>query len=205
MAAQENTNTAAAPPAKKSKIKILILALVLLLIVGGAGGGGYYFWSKSGEAKEETAEKGKKSKDSEKTDETDETEETGETGEKAESSPASSSKSLQAALPEDADVNKIIEIQPFIVNLADTEQSRYLRMTVSLGVGGEEESEKPDQLFLTRVRNAMLAVLSDKKSEEILSIEGKTKLRKELLEASQAAAEEPRVLAIYITDFIVQL
>lgn len=196
MAAQENTNTAAAPPAKKSKIKIIILAFVLLLIVGGGGGGGYYFWSKSGAAKEETDEKGKKSKDSKDSEETEE---------EADSNAAAPSESLKSALPEDGDVKRIIEIQPFIVNLADTEQSRYLRMTVSLGVGGEEESEKPDQLFLTRVRNAMLAVLSDKKSEEILSIEGKTKLRKELLEASQAAAEEPKVLAIYITDFIVQL
>ena len=51
----------------------------------------------------------------------------------------------------------------------------------------------------------MLAVLSDKKSEEILSVEGKTKLRKELLQAAQAASENPEVKAIYITDFIVQL
>ena len=51
----------------------------------------------------------------------------------------------------------------------------------------------------------MLAVLTTKKSEDVLSVEGKTKLRKELLEAAQAASEEPHVEAIYITDFIVQL
>ena len=91
------------------------------------------------------------------------------------------------------------------MNLADTEQARYLRMSVSLGIGEGEGSEKPEQLFMTRVRNAMLAVLSDKNSEEILSVEGKTKLRKDLLKAAQAAADEPEVQAIYITDFIVQL
>lgn len=78
-------------------------------------------------------------------------------------------------------------------------------MSVSLGVGEGGESEKPDQLFITRVRNAMLSVLSDKSSEEILSMEGKAKLRKQLLKAAQAAADEPEVQAIYITDFIVQL
>ena len=109
-------------------------------------------------------------------------------------------------LPDDADVTNVIELQPFIINLADTEQARYLRMTVSLGVGGAKDSkEKPDQLFMTRVRNAMLAVLSNKKSEDVLSVEGKAKLRKELLSAAQAAAEEPEVQAVYITDFIVQL
>ena len=166
---------------------------VLLVISGGAG---FYFWSKSGSAatNAENAAKNKKSVEDE--DEETETEETA----------SNSSKSLKSALPKDKDVKNIIELQPFIVNLADTEQARYLRMTVSLGVGGEGgKKDKPEQLFLTRVRNAMLAVLGDKNSEEILSIEGKTNLRKELLKAAQAAADEPEVLAIYITDFIVQL
>ena len=55
------------------------------------------------------------------------------------------------------------------------------------------------------IPNAMLAVIADKKSEDVLTVEGKAKLRKELLKAAQAASEEPHVRAIYITDFIVQL
>jgi flagellar basal body-associated protein FliL len=79
-------------------------------------------------------------------------------------------------------------------------------MTVSLGIDGAEVAgEKPDQLFTTRVRNALLAVLSEKKSDQILTVEGKNKLRKELLKAAQSASENPEVKAIYITDFIVQL
>src|SRR5437868_1894717 len=71
--------------------------------------------------------------------------------------------------PSDSDVKKIIELQPFIVNLADADSARYLRMTVSLGVASEDASEKPDQIFTTKVRNAMLAVLTNKRSEEVLS------------------------------------
>lgn len=51
----------------------------------------------------------------------------------------------------------------------------------------------------------MLAVLAQKKSDDVLSAEGKVKLRKELLKAAQAVSTEPEVEAIYITDFIVQL
>lgn len=191
----ENSNAqgAAAGAPKKGKSKLIIIILAVLLVALGGGGAGYYFLSGSAADKADGGKKSKASKDSEESEE-------GEGEEKS----SSSSESLKSALPEDEDVKEIIELQPFIVNLADTEQARYLRMSVSLGIG-ESEGEKPEQLFMTRVRNAMLAVLADKSSEEILTVEGKTKLRKELLKAARAAAEEPEVQAIYITDFIVQL
>lgn len=200
--AQENTPSETpdgAPKGKKGRSKLIIIILAVLLIVGG-GGAGYYFLSGSGTSAdgEDKAESTKKSKSADE-------EEPAADEEETDTKSSKSSKSLKSALPNDEDVKHIIELQPFIVNLADTEQARYLRMSVSLGVGEGGESEKPDQLFLTRVRNAMLAVLSDKGSEEILSIEGKTKLRKQLLKAARAAADEPEVQAIYITDFIVQL
>jgi len=191
---------------KKSFKKIIILAVILIVL----GGGGFYYWqSKSAAAADdedaeavEKDEKPSSEKKSKRKKPVDDSEEETEEAEK----PAKKSSSLKAALPNDEDVKKIIELPPFIVNLADSENARYLRMSVSLGVGGEEGgSEKPDQLFMTRVRNAMLAVLSEKKSDEILTVEGKGKLRRELLKAAQAASEEPHVEAIYITDFIVQL
>lgn len=191
-------------PPKKNFTKLIIIAVVLLIIAGG----GYFYWqsradaAEDEEATESTAEESEKSSEK-KSKSKKQTEE-----EPEEDEPVSKkSSSLKSALPKDEDVKKVIELPPFIVNLADTDNARYLRMTVSLGVGGEEggESEKPDQLFMTRVRNAMLAVLSEKKSDEILTPEGKAKLRKELLKAAKAASEEPHVEAIYITDFIVQL
>jgi flagellar FliL protein len=191
-----NTENPSAVEPKKGGKKLIIIILAVLLVCG--GGGAYFFMRSSGSSETETEAKSEKKSKPDSEDE--------ETGEESAAKSSKSNKSLKAALPKDEDVKSIIELQPFIVNLADTEQARYLRMSVSLGVGGEGgESEKPDQLFMTRVRNAMLAVLSDKNSDEILSTEGKAKLRKDLLKAAQAAADEPEVQAIYITDFIVQL
>jgi flagellar protein FliL len=106
---------------------------------------------------------------------------------------------------DDSEVKQVVELQPFIVNLSDTSDARYLRMTVSLGIGESETPEKPNPLFTTKVRNAMISVLTTKTSEQVLSAEGKAKLRKELLEAARSVSDEPQVIAIYITDFIVQL
>jgi flagellar FliL protein len=203
---EQEKPVAESPAKKKGGLKKIILIVAVVALLGGAGGG-FYFWRSSvaaaAAAGEDNQKKASNKKSQSKKDPEADTSdgETTETGK-----PAKQSNSLKNSIPNDEDVKKVIDLPPFIVNLADTEQARYLRMTVSIGIGGEGgENEKPNQLFLTRVRNAMLAVLSDKKSEEILTIEGKTKLRKELLGAAQAASEDPEVLSIYITDFIVQL
>lgn len=184
---------------KKGGLKKIILLVLIVVVLGASASGAYFFWrsrtTAAADVKKAGDKKSQAKKDAEDAEEQD---------------PAAKAKKqndpLQNALPQDEDVKKIVELPPFIVNLADTEQARYLRMTISLGVDGSDSaSEKPDQLFITRVRNAMLAVLSDKKSGDILTVDGKAKLRKELLQAAQAASEEPQVKAIYITDFIVQL
>lgn len=184
------------------KKKLILLVLVVLLLAG--GGGGAYFFLRGGSTEEgaETAS-AKEKKSKAKKEEPEEEEEEEPKGDKS----SASKSSLKSAIPKDENVKHIIELQPFIVNLADTDSARYLRLTVSVGVGGEEGGgeEKADPIFITRVRNAMLAVLSVKTSEEVLTVEGKAKLRKELLKAAKAASEEPHVEAIYITDFIVQL
>lgn len=198
---KETVVVSADAPAEKKKgsKKFILIAVVLVLLLGG-GGGGFYFWRIAGAKAAETPEKkaGEKKTSMKKTDEDSELEKSTKTSKK--------SGALDTAIPDDEDVKHIVELPPFIVNLADTEQARYLRMSVSLGVAGDgAESEKPDQLFMTRIRNAMLAVLSEKSSDQILTVEGKAKLRKELLQAAKAASSEPEVQAIYITDFIVQL
>jgi flagellar protein FliL len=209
MSATENqpSNAGDAPEGNKGGKKKYILIAVLIIALAGSGGG-FYYWrtvsaAKAAEAVPAETDKKDSKRSSAKKDAATETEEKG-AGEKKTSK--NGDDPLSTALPDDEDVKKIIELPPFIVNLADVDQARYLRMTVSLGVGGEEGgSEKPDQLFITRVRNAILAVLSNKKSDDVLTVDGKSKLRAELLKAAQAASEEPEVRAIYITDFIVQL
>ncbi|MGH9944223.1 MAG: flagellar basal body-associated FliL family protein [Pyrinomonadaceae bacterium] len=223
----ESTNKveggAAAPP--KGKKKLLIVALALLLLLGGGGGGAYFFLfhAKAAEAADGDEKKGRKksktkaSKDSEEEEADEEeagAEEGGEKakdesdehdGEKDETGKGKKSQPIELSLPEDSEVKSVVELQPFIINLADENEARYLRLTVSLGLGEGGEEEKPDPLFTTRVRNAMLAVLTTKTSEEILTSEGKNRLRHQLLLAAREASEEPHVEAIYITDFIVQL
>jgi len=212
MSEAENANAPEEGAEKpKSKMKLIILVLILLLVLGGAGGGGYYFFMRGsadegdGEERAETSKKKKKKKkkkdDEEDSDDSDDSED----DDADEEDDSDDSDDFGDSIPDDEDVKQVIEINPFVVNLADGGEAHYLRITVSLGVSEVAKEEKPNKLYLARVKNAMLSVLSSKTSAEVLSAEGKSELRKQLLKAAQAAAEEPEVHAIYITDFIVQL
>lgn len=198
-ATETDASTEAAP---KRKRKLILILPVLLLLIAGGTVAFFYLRPVAGKSDAAKSEKSAASKEKKKASKnSDEDAEDGE--ETAKSKSNSTPEVLKSVLPEDEEVKQVVELQPFVVNLADTEEARYLRLTVSVGVG--ESGEKPDALFITRVRNAMLGILSGKKSDEILTVEGKKTLRKELLNAAQAASEEPHVQAIYITDFIVQL
>lgn len=196
-----NANEGGAAQPKKSSKKLIIIILVVLLAGGGVGG---FLYMKKASASSGKAEKSSKKSKADKGDE----ESGGTEGETEKGTDktggTSAAKSINLAIPDDEDVKHVIELQPFIVNLADDNEARYFRLTLSIGIG-EGTHEKPDELFMTRIRNAILAVLTTKKSSEILTIEGKATLRKEILKAAQKASTEPEVLAIYITDFIVQM
>jgi flagellar protein FliL len=188
------TNNSAVAPQKGRRLLVIILALVVLAI--GAWSGGYFFTQRS-QAKT-AAERGKRTANADA--------EAEEGSAADETRPKDKAKSAALALPDDSMVKQVIELQPYIVNLADPGEARYLRLTISVGLGGEDATgEKPGPLFMVRVRNAMLAVLTTKTSQEVLTVEGKAKLRRDLLRAARAASTEPKVEAVYITEFIVQL
>lgn len=203
---KQETQDAAAPPAKGGKKMLIIIVLIALL----AGGGGYYFFfvrartATATDKTKEKADKKKKGASAEEESEAADSEKKSDDEKKSAPENANSKKLLEISVPDDGEVKQVVELQPFIVNLADDSEPRYLRMTVSLGLAEATEA-KPDPIFTTKVRNAMLAILTSKKSDEILTVEGKATLRKELLKAAQTAVSEPEVHAIYITDFIIQL
>jgi flagellar protein FliL len=208
----------AAAPKKSKKMLIIIIVVVVVLLAAG-GGGGYWYWSKkkAEEAAALEAEKGKKgakgkaaAHDDEHGDEhADEEEEEAADEEHAEEDAPKKTASRTAVfrMPDDSKVKEVIELQPFIINLADPGEIRYLRLTASVGIGGDEEGgeHKVDPLLTTRIRNAMLAVLTTRTSEEVLTVEGKAKLRTDLLRGARKAAKEAHIEAVYITEFIVQM
>lgn len=86
-----------------------------------------------------------------------------------------------------------VPLDPFTVNLADKEVDRFAQVGVTLEVA---DAHFADQLkaYMPAIRNNVLMVLSHKTSAELLTVEGKEKLAKEI------RRESVRPMGIEIED-----
>ena len=97
----------------------------------------------------------------------------------------------------------IYDVDPFIVNLADTPEVRYLKLTVKL----ELESQEASAELASRVpqlRDTILVLLTSKDAASIRTPQGKFQLRDEITQRVNSLLPKPGVRAAYFTDFVVQ-
>ena len=99
----------------------------------------------------------------------------------------------------------IVPFEPFVVNLADPGVSRFLRVSLTLVADEEHAAElEHDEVALMRVRSAILELLSQKQSGQLVTPDGKAELKKSIAEAAAHAAHDLKVLDVLFTEFIVQ-
>lgn len=100
----------------------------------------------------------------------------------------------------------IIPLEPFLVNLADKEAQRFLRVTLRLVVETEEEAKEisEHEVAKTRLRSAILELLTQQLAEPLTTPEGKSQLKKAIADRSGAALGGKKVLDVLFTDFVVQ-
>ncbi len=100
-----------------------------------------------------------------------------------------------------------LNLEPFLVNLADKESVRFVKVTFRLGINEKnmEEEIGKDNVFLAASRDSIISLLTSKTSEEILSPQGKDKLRQEVQTRVNSVIPKGKVLEVYIVDFVVQL
>ncbi|MBN1571471.1 MAG: flagellar basal body-associated FliL family protein [Acidobacteria bacterium] len=101
-------------------------------------------------------------------------------------------------------VKATFPLEPFLVNLADTDASRFVKTTFQLGLA-EEMEEKDDSVSIPAMRDSIITLLSSKTAEQILTTAGKDKLREEVRSRVNALSPKMKVVEVYIVDFVVQL
>lgn len=108
--------------------------------------------------------------------------------------------------PEAPPPTGIIPLEPFVVNLADPNGSRFLRVTLSLVVADEALAKEfeEEKVVHMRVRSAILELLAQKQSSELVTPEGKAQLKKAIAEGVAHAAHELQVADVLFSEFIVQ-
>lgn len=170
-------------PKKSKKKLIVIVILVLLLAALGAGGFFFYKWmgkraagggDNATEQKAETAHGEKKGEAAQ-----------GEKGAAVEGS------------------GELVSIPPLLVNLAEPQGRRYLKLALDIEVKDKSAAEMLNK-NMPKVKDALLLLLSSKTYEDLGSLENKILLKKEIVERLTLVLGEQKVLRVYITEIVIQ-
>lgn len=97
----------------------------------------------------------------------------------------------------------IFSMEPFIVNIYDGQELRYLKVKVEMEMANPAIKAELDGR-LAAMRDAILVVLTSKTLQDIQDIQGKNQLREEILTAVSKIVAQGKVTKIYFTDFVIQ-
>jgi flagellar protein FliL len=100
----------------------------------------------------------------------------------------------------------VVNLDPFVVNLADPGGARFLRITVALLVPGEEAAKElaEDPVARMRVRSSIIEMLSQQTAARLTSAEGKVELKAAIAGRAAESAEHLKVVDVLFSEFIVQ-
>ena len=104
---------------------------------------------------------------------------------------------------EKAEYGFMFPLDPFIVNLAGSGGSRFLKVNVSLKMSAPEVHLELRKNIL-KIRDSILFLLSNKSFEDIDSFQEKSKLENEIMVRVNKFLTAGQVNGAYFTEFIIQ-
>jgi flagellar protein FliL len=170
---------------KKSKKKMIMIIIIIMLVAAlGAGGFfGYKWWmgkKVAGGSDNATAQETKS-----------------EHGAETKSSGHGDNATAVAGAGE------IVSIPPLLVNLADPQGRRYLKIALDVELKDKAAADELNK-NMPKVKDALLLLLSSKTYEDLSTLEDKIMLKKEIVERLSLVLGEQKVLRVYITEIVIQ-
>jgi len=163
-----------APPKDKKKLFIIIGAAVALLVIG--GGAAFFLGGSKAENKSAHGEA------------------------KVEAKAEGGHGEAKAG---EAAAATVYPLEPFIVNIYDGQEIRYLKLKVEFELANAQVKPELDAK-VAPLRDAILILLTTKTMQEIQDLQGKNQLREQILAAVGKIVAAGKVTKIYFTDFVVQ-
>jgi len=97
----------------------------------------------------------------------------------------------------------LINLDNVTVNLADSEETRFLRTTITLEAESEEDKTKIET-FKAQIQDLIITVLSSKSYSDVRTSQGKFTLKEELAYRINNLIGGRPVKNLYFSDFIAQ-
>jgi len=101
------------------------------------------------------------------------------------------------------DIGVLYPLDTFTVNLKSDAGRRYLKVTMSLELEGEELSLELDSKSPV-LRDRIIRILTSKTLEEISSKKGKQKIESQIMDTLNAMIADGKIRGIYFTEFVIQ-
>ena len=182
MAEEESTEEEQPKEKKSNMLMIIIIAVLILIILVGAtvgillmGGDDETEVSSPPPSQERTVSKSKK---------------------RSSSSNYDDSRQL-------SDIGILYPLDTFTVNLKSDAGRRYLKVTMSLELEGDELSLELDAKSPV-LRDRVIRILTSKTLEEISSKKGKQKVSSQIMDTLNAMISDGTIRGIYFTEFVIQ-
>lgn len=97
----------------------------------------------------------------------------------------------------------VMELEPFLLNLADRDELRFLKVSIKLELDRpEEKTDYPNKV--PAIRDALLVLLSSKESQLLRTVNGKRRIREEIMTRVNGVMSKGKVSNVFFTDFIIQ-
>jgi flagellar FliL protein len=102
-----------------------------------------------------------------------------------------------------ASIGVMLELEPFVVNLADPKARHFLKASITLELRTERSKEHANTL-LPMIRNDIIMLLSSQTLEDVITMEGKISLRDEIVARVTRILGEGYLRNVYFSQFVVQ-
>jgi flagellar FliL protein len=100
-------------------------------------------------------------------------------------------------------IGPVIDLEPFVLNLADRDQLRYLKVAIKLQLDRPQE-ETDFTVKLPAIRDALLVLLTSKESRSLRTVDGKMLVRDEIGGRVNTIMKKGKIRQVFFTDFIIQ-
>ncbi len=114
-------------------------------------------------------------------------------------------KKSKARAAKEEEVPVIFAMEPFVVNIRDNSDIRYLKLKVEFEVVSEGKEVKTElDPYMPLVKDAILMLLTSKTLDEVKDVPGKTRLKQEIMTSACRILPRGKVTNVYFTDFVIQ-
>lgn len=97
----------------------------------------------------------------------------------------------------------IFTLEPFIVNIYDGQDLRYLKLKVEMELS-DPEAKTELTARQAQIRDGILSILTTKTMQDLQFQQGKNQLKQEIMAAVTRMVTPGKVKQVYFTDFVIQ-